>query len=128
VLIEVDSSFFDRIECNPVPPYGRFALFAGKLDGCVSMVFVTIIVIRAKNLACHFLPPFFQLPGLVTEFKNALIFGSDNSMAVCQIRTNCRHKIKKTCPDCLINCLKAGLAVNVYGLSPLPVSPFAGQR
>lgn len=59
-LIEVVGSFFDRIEGDPISPYGNFALSAGKLDRRVSMVFVTIMIIRIKNMFCHvFYPPFF---------------------------------------------------------------------
>jgi hypothetical protein len=63
VLIEVVRGFFDRIESNPITPYGYFALLAGKLDDRVSMVFVTITVIRAKNVSGHFFIPFFAVTG-----------------------------------------------------------------
>jgi hypothetical protein len=69
VLIEVDVGFFDRIECNPIPPYGYFTLFAGKLDGRASMVFVTIMVIRTKNVFGHFFIPLF----LVKKIENIFI-------------------------------------------------------
>jgi hypothetical protein len=76
VLIEVKGGFFDRVECNPIPPYGYFTLFAGKLDGRISMVFVTIIVIRTKNVFGHFLFPLFAVTGFETTsgWKRLKIF------------------------------------------------------
>ena len=60
MFIEIDAGFFDRIEGNPIPPDRNFALFTGKLYGCVPMVFVTLIIIRIINMLCHvFAPPFF---------------------------------------------------------------------
>ena len=60
MFIEIDGGFFNRIEGNPIPPDGEFALFTGKLYGCVPMVFVTLFIIRIINLFCHvFCPPFF---------------------------------------------------------------------
>jgi len=67
VLVEVDSRFFDRIESNPIPPHNYFALSASKLYGRVSMVFVTIMVIRAKNMSGHFLFLLFAVTGYCDE-------------------------------------------------------------
>jgi hypothetical protein len=60
MFVEIDGGFFDCIEGNPIPPDGNFALFTGKLYGCVPMVFVTLIIIRIIDMFCHvFCPPFF---------------------------------------------------------------------
>jgi len=90
MLIEVVSGFFDRIEGDPIPPNGNFALSAGKFDRRVSMVFVTIMIIWVKNIFCHVFTPFFRLSVfLMKKIKNIFIFESNISMVVCQIRTNC---------------------------------------
>jgi hypothetical protein len=59
VLIEIVGGFLDRIEGDPIPPQGNFALSAGKLDCRVSMVFVTIMIIRVEYMFGHVFPPFF---------------------------------------------------------------------
>jgi len=94
VLVEVVGSFLDRIEGDPIPPYGNFALSAGKLDRRVSMVFVTIMIIRVKNMLCHVFDPLFSFTCflLMKKIKNIFIFESNINMAVCQIRTNCCKK------------------------------------
>jgi hypothetical protein len=58
VFIKIGAGFFDRIESDPIPPYGHFAMLAGKLDGRVSVVFVAIIIIRIQNVCGHFFPLF----------------------------------------------------------------------
>ena len=93
MLIKVDGGFFDRIEGNPIPPDGNFALFTGKLYGCVPMVLVTLIIIRVINMLGHFFsPPFFgYLFRVETTSKqdwNRAIFEFNITTAVCQIRTN----------------------------------------
>jgi hypothetical protein len=67
MLIEVVGSFLDRIEGDPIPPYGNFALSAGKLDRRVAMVFVTIMIIRVENMFCHVFTPFLRLPVFFDE-------------------------------------------------------------
>ena len=57
MFIEIDAGFFDRIESNPIPPDGDFALFTGKLYGCVPVVFVTLVIIRIINMFCHVFCP-----------------------------------------------------------------------
>jgi hypothetical protein len=73
MFIEIDAGFFDGIECNPIPPDGDFALFTGKLYGCVPMVFVTLIVIRVINIFCHMSSPIlvnrFVLKPLLTRIQ-----------------------------------------------------------
>jgi hypothetical protein len=59
MFIEIDAGFFNRIEGNPIPPDGEFALFAGKLYGCVPMVFVALFIIRIVKMFCHVFSPFF---------------------------------------------------------------------
>jgi hypothetical protein len=61
VLVEILGGFLDRIEGDPIPPQGDFALSPGKFDGGVTMVFVTIMIIRVKNVFCHVFPPLFCL-------------------------------------------------------------------
>jgi hypothetical protein len=61
MFIEIDGGFFNRIEGNPIPPDGEFALFAGKLYGCVPMVFVTLFIIRIVKMFCHVFCPLLWL-------------------------------------------------------------------
>jgi hypothetical protein len=58
-LIEIVGGFLNRIEGDPVPPEGYLTLFAGELDRCISMVFITILVFRVKGMFRHdFYSPF----------------------------------------------------------------------
>ena len=76
VVVEIVAGFLNRIEGDPIPRQGDFTLPSGKLDRRVSMVFIAIMIIRVENMLGHVFPPF-------------LIFESNISMMVCQIRTNC---------------------------------------
>jgi hypothetical protein len=93
MFIKVDGGFFDCIEGDPIPPDGNFALFTGKLNGCVPMVLVTLIIIRVINMFGHFFSlPLFWLP--VSFSGNLAIFEFNITTAVCQIRTNRWEKMK----------------------------------
>jgi hypothetical protein len=57
MLVKVFSRLPDRIECDPIAPYGNFALSARKLDRRIAVVLVTFIILRANIVLRHLLIP-----------------------------------------------------------------------
>jgi hypothetical protein len=57
VLIKVFRSLLDRIEGDPIAPYRNFTLSARKLDGCIAVVLVTLVIFQTKIVFRHFLIP-----------------------------------------------------------------------
>jgi hypothetical protein len=47
----------DRIEIDPIAPYGNFTLSARQLDRRIAMVLVTLIILLTKIVLRHFLIP-----------------------------------------------------------------------
>ena len=133
MFIEIDGGFFNRIEGNPIPPDGEFALFTGKLYGCVPMVFVTLFIIRIINMFCHvFCPPFF---GYRFRFEAT----SKQGLKFSHFRIQPYHgrlsdpdklsgKNKIFFSKRLTTCLKADLSVTIYRLSPLARLPVGRQK
>ena len=57
VLVKVFSRFLDRIEVDPIAPYGNFALSARQLNRRIAMVLVKLLILLTKIVLRHFLIP-----------------------------------------------------------------------